>query len=164
MNQKRIQLTLFIPEKDSGEIDRIREAFNPEQYKLIQSHVTLCREDELGNLEKVMLNLERLNFDPVVIHFGPPIRFSDGKGVLIPATGANESFHRLREKVLDGIVEKPRLHEPHITLMHPRNARCTDEIFEQIKKRSCPAEITFRKITLIEQVLGREWMVLNEYK
>lgn len=60
MNTKRIQLTLFIDEDESAPIEKIRKEFNPGQYALIKSHVILCREDELEQIENVLLNLERL--------------------------------------------------------------------------------------------------------
>ena len=45
LNQRRIQLTLFIEENEAETIEQIRKEFNPEQYELIKAHVTLCRED-----------------------------------------------------------------------------------------------------------------------
>jgi hypothetical protein len=63
LKQKRIQLTLFAEENKSGVIEKIREAFNPQQYELIKAHVTLCREDELEQLDKVLANLETLHND-----------------------------------------------------------------------------------------------------
>ena len=52
----RRQLTLFVGEKDAITIEQIRQKFNPLQFKLIKSHVTLCREDEIENLEQVIEN------------------------------------------------------------------------------------------------------------
>lgn len=86
-NIKRIQLTLFIDETESKEIEQIRQEFNPEQYQLIKSHITLCREDEIEQIEKVILNLKRLKFNCLTIAFGKVVRFSNEKGVLIPAIG-----------------------------------------------------------------------------
>jgi hypothetical protein len=78
MSNNRIQLTLFVDKKASGAIEKIRQTFNPLQYELIKSHVTLCREDELASLEKVITNLEKLNHDTITIHFGKAVRFADG--------------------------------------------------------------------------------------
>ena len=164
MYQKRIQLTLFIPESDSEAIEKIRSTYNPEQYALIRSHVTLCREDELEQIDQVLLNLENLYSGCITIAFGDVIRFSDGKGILIPAQKDNETFQQLRAKVLDGIMEQPRIHNPHITLMHPRNATCTDEIFDLIQKKTFPKAISFRKISLIEQKIGMKWNILKEFE
>ena len=47
----RRQLTLFVKKEDAETIEQIRQAFNPRQFELIKSHVTLCREDEIQNLE-----------------------------------------------------------------------------------------------------------------
>ena len=164
LNQKRTQITLFVEENDAKAIEQVRKKFNPEQYELIKAHVTLCREDELEQIEKVMLNLTNLDAGYVMIDFGKPVRFSDGKGVLIPAVGDNEQLQRLREKILKGVTENPRKHEPHITLMHPRNSTCTDEIFSQIEKMEFSQRIEFKKISLIEQEIGKKWNVLAEFK
>ena len=51
----RIQLTLFVDPKEAVTIERVRQEFNPGQFKLIKAHVTLCREDEIQDLEKVVL-------------------------------------------------------------------------------------------------------------
>ncbi len=164
MNIKRIQLNLFIPENDAETIESVRKEYNPLQYKLIKSHVTLCREDELEEIEKIMLNIENLGQDCISIDFGKIIRFDNEKGLMLPAIGNNESFQNLRKLILEGIIKTPRKHEPHITLMHPRNSTCTDGIFTQIKKENFPRRITFNKISLIEQEMGIPWRVLKEFE
>lgn len=164
MSQKRIQLTLFIDENASGQIEKIRQEFNPEQYALIKTHVTLCREDELTLIEEVILNLTKCEMNSVSINFGAVTRFSDGKGVLIPAIGKNEQFQNLRKTILKGIIEEPRNHEPHITLMHPRNSTCTDSIFNKIKKMELSTKIAFTKISLIEQEDVKKWVILREFE
>jgi 2'-5' RNA ligase len=164
MNNKRTQLTLFIPDQDAVAIEKVRKQYNPEQYKLIHAHVTLCREDELDQIDNVIQNLEKLQFGSLSIYFGLVERFAQGRGVLLPAIGDNEDFQKLRSHVLHGIIDQPRKHEPHITLMHPRNATCTDEIFESIPKNSFPQQITFYEISLIEQEIGEKWQILKTYK
>lgn len=47
MYTKRIRPALFIEDEEAEEIEKIRKTFNPEQYALIKSPITLCREDEL---------------------------------------------------------------------------------------------------------------------
>ncbi len=123
----------------------------------------LCREDELEQIEKVILNLAKLNQDCITIDFGKVTRFADGKGGLIPAIGNNEPFQKLRATILQGLIENPSIQEPHITLMHPRNSTCSDRLFEQIKKVEFPHKISFRKVSLIEQEVGKKWHVLQEF-
>ncbi len=163
MLKKRIQLTLFVSEKDSGQIETIRQWFNLAQYALIKSHVTLCREEELEQLERVIDNLEKLEHEAITIDFDNAVRFANGAGVLLPAIGNYDEYHQLRKKILHGIIDKPGIPEPHITLMHPRNSLCTDDIFEQIKNYNLPAKLTFSTISLIEQEPGMEWQVLQEF-
>jgi 2'-5' RNA ligase len=164
MNKKRIQLTLFLDESKSEAIEKIRKEFNPEQYALIKSHLTLCREDELEPIEKVIKNLEKLNYKYITLEFGAAVRFSDEKGVLIPAMGDNDQFQKLRELILQGVIIDPGNPEPHITLMHPRNSTCTDRIFEQIEKTELPNKLEFRTISLIEQDEKNKWKILKEFE
>jgi 2'-5' RNA ligase len=160
---KRLQLTLFVAPTDAVLIEQIRREFNPVQYQLISSHVTLCREDELTHLKILKQNLAQLKAREITIDFGEVIRFSEGKGVLMPAIGTNESFQQLRVEILKGMIAYPRLQEPHITLIHPRNATCTDAVFEEIKKYPLPRQLTFQKISFIEQEIGAQWHVLEEW-
>ena len=160
----RTQLTLFLPAPASIQIEAIRRIHNPAQYALIKAHVTLCREDELMPIEAVLRNLASLEQAAITVDFGPVVRFSEGKGVMLPAIGNKEPFQQLRAAILRGIIENPRRHEPHITLMHPRNSTSTDAIFEQIARHVFPTSIQFGKISLIGQEMGKEWQVLQEFE
>jgi len=163
-NNSRIQLTLFVRQNDSITIEAVRKKFNPEQYTLIKNHVTLCREDELEDIDKILENLRQLKTNPISITFDDVKRFSEGKGVLIPAKTENSSFDILRNIVLNGVIENPRKQEPHITLLHPRNSTCTNAIFEEIKNIPFPKQLTFDTISLIEQELGKKWNTIAEFK
>ena len=160
----RRQLTLFVDPKDAELIEQVRQEFNPIQFELIKSHVTLCREDEIENLEQVISNLLALTQPEIVIHFGKATRFCHGKGLLLPATTGNEQFQNLRRQVLSGLTDNPRKQEPHITLMHPRNSSCTDRIYEHIKRVTMPSQLRFRKVSLIEQEIGEQWRILKEFE
>lgn len=159
----RQQLTLFVDRKDAMEIESIRKRFNPEQQQLIDSHVTLCREDEIEDIDRVLDILHTLDAYAVAIQFGQVTRFENNKGVLLPAFGENEHFHQLRSKILTALDIPVRRHEPHITLMHPRNSTCTDEIFEEIKSINLPTCLKFNSVSLIEQVDGGRWQVINRF-
>lgn len=163
-NNIRRQLTLFVKEKDAETIEQVRKKFNPIQFELIKSHVTLCREDEIQNLEQVITNLSFLTQTEIVIEFGKIARFDNGKGLLLPATTDNTEFQKLRKQILVGLTDNPRNQEPHITLMHPRNSTCTDNIFGQIEKLSFPTKLEFKIISLIEQKDGRQWKILQEFE
>ena len=163
MNVKRIQLSLFVNEKDSEIIESVREEFNPVQYELIKCHVTLCRDEELTAIEKVIENLENLRYPTFMIEFGGVQRFSDGKGVLIPGIGHNESFQALRALILKGVVNNPVKQEPHITLTHPRNSTCTDNDFSKIEKMKLPDKLEFTKISVIQQEEKSKWNILKSF-
>ncbi len=163
MHQTRRQLTLFIAGQNEA-VEKIRAEFNPEQYSLISAHVTLCREDEIPLIEKVIENIRSISWDkPVSIVFNPPERFENGKGVFIPAKRENTDFYELRKAVLNGLNEFPRKTLPHITLMHPRNSACTHIIFERIKSHELPTELIFDKISLIEQHNGGKWIIIEQF-
>lgn len=162
--KNRLQLTLFVREIENLEIEKIRKKHNIEQYKLIKSHITLCREEELKDLDLIKLNLEKLNFNTFCLSFGKPIRFSNGKGVLIPTIGDYQEFKDLRSQILIGIFENPRNQEPHKTLMHPRNSACTDKLFEIIQHKNFPSTLKFDKISIIEQTNGENWNSVQVYK
>ena len=159
----RRQLTLFVDESDAETIEQIRQEFNPVQSGFIKCHVTLCREDELVHLDQVISNLIRMTDIELAIEFGKVIRLDNGKGLILPVIKGAEEFQELRKQVLHGVVDTPRFQEPHITLMHSRNSTCTDSIFERIKKIPLPRKISFKKISLIEQVNGGSWKILREF-
>jgi 2'-5' RNA ligase len=162
MDENRKQLTLFIEESNIN-IEKIRAKYNSEQYNLISAHITLCREDEIKSIDKVIQRIKSITLKkPIRIKFKNVLRFSDGKGILIPATYRNIEFRELRKSVL-GQRKLNKEQFPHITLMHPRNSICTDEIFEQIKELELPTELEFGKISLIEQINGGKWNILKEF-
>jgi 2'-5' RNA ligase len=154
----RRQLTLFVENKDAKNIELVRNKFNPQQSKLIKSHVTLCREDEIENLEKVIQNLVSIQAACIKISFAKAIRFENEKGVLLPATGDNKAFQQLRKLVLQGLNTNPRIQQPHITLMHPRNSTCSDDDFLQIAAIILPSSLVFKKISLIAQGEDGKWI------
>lgn len=157
MEEIRKQLTLFI---ENEIIERVRVKFNPIQHDIISAHVTLCREDELKDLETVIANIKSLKLNKQLqITFKDVERFENGKGVFIPANNMNNDFHNLR----NAILTSPRKHLPHVTLMHPRNSTCSDAIFEEIKSYNLPTILFFTKISLIEQKDGAKWKILEEF-
>ena len=159
----RIQLTLFISNQNEL-IEKIRAEFNPVQFKLIPAHVTLCRENEIEHIEKVIENIISLApGNPLRIEFDKVERFDNGKGLLIPAKSENTDFNELRKSILKGLIEFPVDHHPHLTLMHPRNSTCTDEIFNQILNYNLPTELNFDTISLIEQSSGGPWKIKNQF-
>lgn len=160
----RRQLTLFIDDQQSQDIEDIRKKYNPVQFRLIRSHVTLCREHELENLDQIKENLKSLHLGSIFIHLDRVVRFSDGKGVMIAADEINPGYHHLRQLVLKNLGFEIKFPQPHITLMHPRNSTCTDEIFGEINKINIPETLFFTEISLIEQEGDKEWKIIQTFK
>jgi len=163
VTKTRKQLTLFLDEKESDTIEYIRQKFNPQQYKLIKSHITLCKEDEIEAIDVILDNLIYLNTVPFTLKTIKIKQFPAGKGVMIPINDEDHYFKKLRESVLYGTTSDIRDHQPHITLMHPRNSTCSDAIFEELKKIPIPQKVTISSISLIEQEIGEEWKVIKVY-
>lgn len=161
-HKTRRQLTLFLPEATSIIIEKIRKQYNPVQYALIKAHLTLCREDEIENLDQVLHTLSQLQEPSFTMQFEGPTRFEQGMGVWMMAKDS-KPFNSLRKKVLRSVIAEPREQIPHITLLHPRNGSCTDNIFTQICKETFPTYITFDQISLIEQVDGGKWELLQVF-
>ncbi len=159
----RRQLTLFVEPKDAEIIEQVRQKFNPRQFEIIKAHVTLCREDEIENLEKVKSNILSLTPIDINIEFKKIKRFDNGKGLFLSATNDNDAFNNLRRQVLNGLIENPRQQEAHITLMHPRNSTCTYTIFKQVETLNLPTKLNFKTISIIEQKDGGPWKILQEF-
>jgi hypothetical protein len=149
---------------EAKEIEHIRKQFNPIQQQLIACHVTLCREEEIEDINRVLHNLQALDISGITMRFAPAARFADGKGVWLPAAGDNEEFHQLRLEIMGGSEKALGRPEPHITLMHPRNSTYTEEIFRLIQKADLPTLLSFDEVSLIEQVNGEPWETLRRYK
>lgn len=160
---KRRQLTIFLDQTESIPIESIRRKFNPRQYELIKSHITLCREDEIEDLVRIHNKLENIEMDEFELRTNGLKRFSEEKGVLITVIDKKGKFRKLRELILKNGDSLPREHESHITLMHPRNSTCDDDTFKQIQKIELPKSLSIKKISLIEQELGEKWTTLREY-
>lgn len=163
MAKIRKQLTLFLDEIEASPIEVIRSKYNPAQYLLIKSHITLAREDELAAWDAVLRKLNRLQQKSFKLTLAPPERFWEGKGVFIPILDDEQNFRKLRHTLLAPEGSLPRDHEAHITLMHPRNSTCTDAIFEEIKAVTLPEKLKISRVSLIEQVIGEKWKVLDEF-
>jgi len=161
---KRKQLTIFLDEIEAIPIESIRSTFNPRQYELIKSHITLCREDEIEELDVIKNNLQNIEVYEFELQTNGLKRFSEGKGLLISIKDEDRKFQKLRELVLKNGNSIPREHKAHITLMHPRNSTCNDAKFEEIKKFELPKKLSIKRISLIEQEIGEKWRTLKEFE
>ena len=61
MNEIRKQLTLFL-ENSNEIIEDLRAKYNHEQFNLISAHITLCREDEIEQIEKIIDRMKSIQF------------------------------------------------------------------------------------------------------
>jgi hypothetical protein len=157
----RRQATLYVPPPSDISIESLRTRFNPAQSALIRAHVTLCREDEVCDWDRFADRLRGLAAFDVSLHFDTPIR--NGNLVYLPTKGSTDSFVALRSSLLSTLGTAPRRHDPHITLIHPRNGTCSKSEFDEISSQCEPFTVNFCRVTLIEQVDGGPWRDLASF-
>lgn len=163
MTDNRKQLTLFLDQQEVADIEKVRTLFNHEQAALINCHITLCREDEIECIDQVIANIQGINNKTLTLEVGNPTLFNNGKGVYLPIIDNSSSYSVLRKMILSGIIAEPRIQEPHITLIHPSNGTCNDQIFLEIQQFIFPKMIHLKEIALIEQRNGGQWKVLRQF-
>lgn len=157
----RRQLTLFVPATSSAALESVRRRLDPIQAALIAVHVTLCREDELVDLdvEAMFERVRTWDAGPLRLGFGAPRRFFD-HGVLLPCEQGTGDFQRLRQWILDD--RGARHHDAHITLAHPRNPRAPTNVDAALVEIPSTLCLTFPSVGLIEQQDGAPWTLLRE--
>ncbi len=154
----RRQATLYLPLPWSICAESIRSQFNPVQFDLIRAHVTLCREDEVSDWVELASRLSKLGAIEVALDFGMPVR--EDNLVYLSSVGSTQSFDRLRHSILATDAFSPRKHNPHITLIHPRNGICSDSTIDEITRQHKPFSTIFHCVTLIEQDKAGRWQDL----
>ncbi len=157
----RRQLSLYVPAVSAGPIEAVRVLLDPLQQRLIPAHVTLCREDELGELDAVRARLAGSAMHALQLAFAAPQRFST-HGVLLPCIGGVEQFRRLRQALLPATAMREQ--SPHITLAHPRNPACEGDSLAIAGALPGQITIVFTAIRLIEQTGGAAWRELERFE
>lgn len=152
MNRRQASLYLA----DVPQLESMRANYNPAQFQLILAHVTLCREDEVEDWDILRERLESLCPFEITLGFDAPVRNDDF--VFLPVGEGLQSFHEFRKALL---THEPRVQNPHVTIIHPRNGICTDQIFEEISQCIFPFQRTFRDVMLIEQIDGGIWHIIS---
>ncbi len=134
---------------------------DPVQASLIAAHVTLCREDEIEQLDPaaVLSRVQSWAKGPLRLAFGHPRLFS-GHGVLLPCERGSGSFRSLRQWLLQN--QGAREHAAHLTLAHPRNIKAAGNTPAALA--GCPhaLELQFPVVALIEKHGSAPWRVLVE--
>lgn len=149
---------MYVPVDAARDIEAVRRAVDPIQSFLIPAHVTLCREDEIGDASGLADRLADIRTEALVLTFGRPVSFS-GHGLLLPCTEGEERFHQLRQYLLAS--KDIRRHAPHITLAHPRNPPCKGNASDLALHLPETLRLAFPSIHLIEQAAGGPWRVLE---
>jgi hypothetical protein len=158
---RRRQLALFLSRPAAAPLEAARRLLDPVQAELIRAHVTLCREDELGDFAAPALRarLAANRVAPLSLRFGPAQRFQ-GHGILLPCVAGEAAFHALRLALLG--PGTPGRHEPHITLAHPRNPRSAENRDARLSLLPSDVSFSFASVCLIEQEGSGPWRVLDE--
>ena len=141
-----------------SQIETVRLRYNPLQAQLIPAHVTLCREDEVTDWITFEARLKKLSPFQVTLTFGVPVR--EDNFVFLPVQEGRNNFHDFRSAILS---KEARTQTPHVTLIHPRNGTCTDQIFAEIVATvNAPFQYSFREVMLIEQENGGVWKSISK--
>jgi 2'-5' RNA ligase len=153
-SMNRRQASLFLP--DQFQIESVRFRHNPAQARLIPAHVTLCREDEVADWDAFRARLASLCPFEITLGFGVPVRENDF--VYLPVCEGQDSFQEFRCAIL---AKDARKQTPHVTIIHPRNGSCTDQIFADISATISSFQYTFREVMLIEQEDDGVWSLIT---
>ncbi len=158
----RRQATLFLPSGVGDAVEVIRARLNPAQSRLIRAHVTLCREDEVADWDALVTRLAQIKSLAVDLSFTELVR--NGNLVFATVAGSTNSFDEVRNALLSTETTLPRIHRPHITLIHPRNGKCDDATFAIAKDLFKPFSVRFNCITIIEQVDSGTWQEIAAFR
>ncbi len=161
MHKNRKQLSMYVPRDIAKEIEDVRKIADPIQHNLIPAHITVCREDELGDLLQLQDRLRNIPFTPLTLRFGKPEPFSS-HGLLLPCIAGEDEFRFLREYLLGS--KNIRHQQPHITLAHPRNPQAIGNTLDNTMGLPEMITITFPTIYLIEQMGSAPWQILERYE
>ncbi len=152
----RRQASLYL--LDQFQIEALRFRHNSMQARLIPAHVTLCREDEVTDWVAFQARLEALRPFEITLTFGTPVR--EHNFVYLPVHEGIDDYHDFRRAILS---QEARKQTPHLTLIHPRNGTCNDQIIADISANIVsPFQYTFREVMLIEQEHGGVWNVISQ--
>jgi 2'-5' RNA ligase/GNAT superfamily N-acetyltransferase len=169
MPKRRLGVVLLVPAPWSREIDGLRRALGDGGLGRIPAHVTLVppvnvREDALGDALAV-LRAAASSATPFVARLGPPATFSPTNPVVylaIDGEGRDE-VRRLRDAVFRPPLERSLSwpFEPHVTLAD--EVASPDRIASSLAAlRDYEIEVTFDRVTLLEQSEGRVWTPIGE--
>lgn len=161
MRKIRKQLSLYVPPDLAKEIEDVRKIVDPIQSSLIPAHITLCREDELGDPLQLQDRLSNIPFTPLTLRFGKPEAFSS-HGLLLRCIAGEDEFRVLREYLLGS--KNIRNQQPHITLAHPRNQKATGNSLDNTTGLLEIITLTFPTIYLIEQIGSAPWQIIERYE
>jgi len=159
MPAPRRQLTLFLPAEAAAGVEAVRRVVDPVQWGLIAAHVTLCRDDELGELAdpcRLRARLAEAAPAPLHLRFGA-IEAFQGHGLLLACTHGQADFTALRERLLGA----PTREQPaHVTLAHPRNPRAPGNASGAADALALPLSLVLSQVSLIAQEHGAPWRTL----
>lgn len=156
----RRQLSLFANPEDAAAIERLRQHVDPVQFALIPAHVTLCREEDLSDLDEAQLHQRIQGARMLTLGFGAPEPFST-HGLLLPCIEGEDAFQALRTRVLGGRSERHQ--SPHITLAHPRNPKAAGNSLQSASALGAGLRCRFDRLNLIEQIAGQAWQILRQW-
>ncbi|WP_196138709.1 2'-5' RNA ligase family protein [Aliikangiella sp. G2MR2-5] len=160
MQSSRKQLSMYASGDYIGKIETVRKLVDPIQFRLIPAHITLCREDELKDLNHINKRLSQINFPTLKIRFAKAKRFGS-HGLMMECIEGERDFLQIREFILESTQIRRQI--PHVTLAHPRNNKASSNSLTNTFILPENLELEFPTIHLIEQINSEPWHVLSTY-
>jgi hypothetical protein len=153
----RRQLSLYVPSAQAAAIEGVRAVVDPLQHGLIPAHVTLCRDEELGDMARIKDRLANIPLAPIKLVLGPCPPFFE-HGLLLPCVEGEPAFRALREYILGSNNIKDL--QPHLTLAHPRNPRSEGNSLALALQLPARLSLVFPVVQWIEQAHATQpWCV-----
>jgi hypothetical protein len=156
----RRQLSLYAEGPLRARLEAVRTLVDPVQAALIPAHVTLCRDEEVADLDADAMAQRLRGATRLRLAFGAAERFS-GHGILLPCVSGQDAFHALRQRAL-GRLDVRRA-EAHLTLAHQRNPRAAGNDLAAACALPVPMGLEFEQVQLIEQAAMAPWRVLGVF-
>lgn len=149
----RRQLALFLANPAKDLIDRVRQRVDPVQFARISAHVTLCYDDEVQDWNYVADCLDA--FAPEAIQFSFAVEgarsfAAEGKGIYLGITEQSGFYALARARLLATSSSARKQVQPHVTLLHPRNARDGADGWPLVDTMVFPERILLHQVSLIE--------------
>ncbi len=135
-------ILIFPPDPPAGEVNRLRETYDPRAFSIIPAHITLTVQvprpmDDFHLEELKMLASE---FKAFTIHYGPLSNYLPAPGVVLaiePKDTLNSLVTTLESaSVFENAAPRPYPFSPHLTISEFIDVEGTNELMVELKGKT----------------------------